>query len=486
MRQKKGLEALAVRAACLAMLICSPTARAQARARPIVLKGALLIDGTGRPPVENSVLVIAGDKVRAVGKVGSVRIPKGADVRDMSGKTIMPALINLHGHLGITSGLDQTARNYTEENIRSQLEKYLAYGVGTVGSFGQDRDLIYELRDKQRAGKLPGARFFTAGRGFSDAGGPSNPLDRRYHPKIPEEARGDVRELAGHHPDFVKIWVDDDLGRNRKMQPDIYQAIIDEAHRHHLRVFSHEFYLADAKGLLAAGIDGFAHSIRDQPVDSELIGAMKARNVFLIPTLVRDESTFCYAEGPSWLDDPFFQAGVGPEVLTALRSPALIAKFRRDPYLPKLRAAFEMGKKNLKTLSDAGVKIAFGTDSGAAGYRFQGFFEHRELQLMVEAGLTPMQAIVAATGTNAEVLGRKNEFGTLQPGRQADFLVLDANPLEDIHNTEKLSAVWQAGKAVQSVSAKQEARVQPAASGDLAAAGFRPPGSVMAEVERKL
>lgn len=472
MKQMKRHQPLAILAVSLAILTCSPPACAQATSRPVVLKGALLIDGTGRPPIENSVLVIEGEKVRAVGRAGSVRIPKGADVRDMSGKTIMPALINVHGHLGITSGLDQTAKNYTEENIESQLNKYLAYGVGTVGSFGQDRDLIYEVRDAQRAGKLGGARFFTAGRGFSDPGGPSNPLDRRYHPKTPEEARADVRELAGHHPDFVKIWVDDDLGRTPKMQPDVYQAIIDEAHRRQLRVFSHEFYLADAKGLLAAGIDGFAHSIRDQPVDNELIAAMKKRGIFLIPTLVRDESTFCYAEGPSWLGDPFFQAGIGPDVLAALRSPALMGKFRNDPYLPKLRAAFEMGKKNLKTLSDAGVKIAFGTDSGAAGYRFQGFFEHRELQLMVEAGLTPMQAIVAATGTSAEVLHGEKEFGTLQPGRQADLLVLDANPLDDIHNTEKLSAVWQAGKTVQAIWPNQQARLQPAASGYRAEAGL--------------
>jgi len=471
MKQMQRRQPLAILAMSLAILTCSPRARAQATSRPIVLKGALLIDGTGRPPIEKSVLVIQGGKIRAVGRAKAIRIPKGADVRDMSGKTIMPALINVHGHLGITSGLDQTAKNYTQENIESQLNKYLAYGVGTVGSFGQDRDLIYEIRDAQRAGKIGGARFFTAGRGFSDPGGPSNPLDRRYHPKTPDEGRADVRELAAHHPDFVKIWVDDDLGRTAKMQPDVYQAIIDEAHHHQLRVFSHMFYLADAKGLLAAGIDGFAHSIRDQPVDGELITAMKKQNIFLIPTLVRDESTFCYAEGPSWLDDPFFQAGIGSDVLAALRGPALMGKFRSDPYLPKLRAAFEMGKKNLKALSEAGVKIAFGTDSGAAGYRFQGFFEHRELQLMVEAGLTPMQAIVAATGTSAEVLRGQKEFGTLQPGRQADLLVLDANPLEDIHNTEKLSAVWQAGKTVQAVWPNQQAQAQAAAASERAEAG---------------
>jgi imidazolonepropionase-like amidohydrolase len=446
--------ALATLSVCLWTLIECPPATSQTKAGPIVFQGALLIDGTGRPPVENSVLVIQGGKVRAVGKAGSVRTPKGAKVEDVSGKTIMPAIINVHGHLGLTVKGEPSPQNYTEENIRSQLEKYLAYGVGTTGSFGQDQDLIYKVRDAQRAGSLPGARFFVAGRGFTAKVASPNPADHRYHPETPEEARANVRELAGHHPDFVKMWVDDDLGRTPKLQPPIYQAIIDEGHRQHLRVFAHEFYLADAKALLAAGLDGFAHSIRDQPVDSELINTMRERGVFLIPTLVRDESTFVYAKGPQWLDDPFFQAGLEPGVLDMLRGPALMEKFRQDAYLPKLQAGFEMGKKNLKTLYDAGIKIGFGTDSGAAGYRFQGYFEHRELQLMVEAGLTPMQAITIATGTSAAIL-RAKDLGTLEAGKQADFLVLDANPLDDIHNTEKLSEVWQAGKTVPHITAEQ-------------------------------
>jgi imidazolonepropionase-like amidohydrolase len=180
---------------------------------------------------------------------------------------------------------------------------------------------------------------------------------------------------------------------------------------------------------------------------------MKARGVFLIPTLVRDEVLFAYADNLKWLDDPFFKAGYDPAALAFVRSPDNVEKGRKDPDIAKYRAGLEMAKKNLKTLSDNGVKIAFGTDSGIPT-RFPGYFEHRELQLMVEAGLTPMQAIVAATGTNTEILGGAKEFGTLQAGRRADFLVLDANPLADIHNTEKLAAVWQSGKIVPSVSAK--------------------------------
>jgi imidazolonepropionase-like amidohydrolase len=426
-----------------------------------VLEGALLIDGSGRPPLANSVLIIADGRIRAIGKLGSMRYPDGADVVDLRGKIIMPALINLHGHLGQTrDGFNAAPDGYTAENLRDQLAKYLAYGVGTVVSLGTDQDLIYRLRDAQRAGELPGARLYTAGRGFGVKGGyPPGGAPKvkgavdRYRPQTPEQARAEVRELAALKPDFVKIWVDDDFGRMPKMKPEIFRAIIEEAHQQGLRVIAHVFYLADAKALVAAGVDGLGHSIRDQAVDADLIGAMKARGVFLIPTLVRDESTFAYGDPPRWLDDRFFQAGLELGVLTALKSPAFINQNRANPDRPRLRAAFEMGKKNLKTLFDAGVKIGFGTDSGPPT-RFQGCFEHRELQLMVESGLTPLQAIAAATRTSAETLGATSEFGTLAPGKQADFLVLDGDPLEDIHNTEELSAVWQAGKPLPPITAR--------------------------------
>src|ERR1700682_179311 len=395
----------------LGMPVAGPRAGAQAQTRQVVFKGARLIDGTGRPAIENSVLVIEGDHVVAAGKAGTVSIPKDANVQDGSGKTRMPALINLHGHLGLTSnGADSIPGHYTQENVVKQLNKYLSYGVGTVASFGQDEDAIYGIRDAQHAGTLSGARLFTAGRGFLEYTGKANPTDLLYRPQNPEEARADVRELAAHHPDYLKMWVDDNLGRGTKIQPAIYQAIIDEAHKQHIRVFAHEFYLGDAKALLAAGIDGFAHSIRDQAVDNELITSMKARGVFLIPTLVRDEVLFAYADNLKWVDDPFFQAGLEPGALAFIRNPQYVDKIRQDPDIAKYRAGLEMAKKNLKSLSDAGVKIAFGTDSGIPT-RFPGYNEHRELQLMVEAGLTPMQAIVAATATHAEVLKGARQCG---------------------------------------------------------------------------
>ncbi|MBZ5515364.1 MAG: amidohydrolase family protein [Acidobacteriia bacterium] len=437
-----------------------PLCSAQTPTNSLVLEGAMLIVGSGRPPLSNAVLIIEEGRIRAVGKLGAMRYPEGAEIVNLRGKTIMPTLINLHGHLGQTrDGFNEAPDGFTPENVRDQLAKYLAYGVGTVVSLGTDQDSVYELRDEQRAGELPGARLYTAGRGFGVKGGfpPGGPpkvkgaVDR-YRPQTPEQARADVRELATHKPDFVKIWVDDGFGRMPKIEPEIYRAIIEEAHQQGLRVVAHVFYLQDAKGLVQAGVDGLAHSIRDQAVDAELISSMKARGVFLIPTLVREESTFAYADSLRWLDDPLFQAGLEFSVLTALKSPAFVNKSRANPDLPKLRAAFEMANRNLKTLAQAGVKIGFGTDSGPP-LRFQGFFEHRELQLMVESGLTPMQAIVAATRTGAEILGASSEFGTLAPGKQADFLVLDGDPLEDIHKTEELSAIWQRGKRLPPITA---------------------------------
>jgi imidazolonepropionase-like amidohydrolase len=439
----------------VALLAHVPQASAgQAQAAAVVLEGARLIDGTGRPPTERSVLVIEDDTVRAAGTKDSIHVPKGVRVLNLSGKTIVPALIDLHCHLALTrDGLTQSGDNYTRENIAAQLQKFLNYGIGTVVSLGTDQDLIYELREAKRAGRQPGARLYTAGRGFGVPGGYPPALANaqdRYRPETAEQARAQVRELAAQHPDFVKIWVDDNFGRVPKMKPEIYRAIISEAHRQGLRVIAHVFYLADAQALVDAGVDGLGHSIRDQPVSAQLIAAMKAHGVIDIPTLVREESSFAFGltNGPAWRDDPYFQRSLAPGVLRTLESPAFVQKARSNPDLPKLRAALDMAEKNLKTMFESGAKVAFGTDAGPP-LRFQGYLEHRELQLMVESGLSPLEVLVCATHNSAEALGQGAKLGTLEPGKYADFLVLDSNPLDDIRNTEKLSAVWQAGKPVQ-------------------------------------
>jgi imidazolonepropionase-like amidohydrolase len=422
-----------------------------ARAAPaVVLEGARLIDGTGRPARDNAALVIDGGRITAVGTAGTLRRPKGARVIDVHGRTIMPGLISAHSHAGLVTGTANRADAYTREAVQNAAIVYEQYGVTSVVTLGLNRDLVYELRDQQKQGTFPGASIFTAGRGIGAPDGtPPQPVapDQIYRPTTPELARAAVREMAGHHVDIVKIWVDDNFGRFTKMPPEVYRAVIDECHKHGLRVAAHVFYLADAKALVAAGVDVLAHSVRDLPVDAELVRALKSRGVFYIPTLSVDESFFVFAEQPEVMNDEFFTRAVSPELVQMFQSKAYRDKVQANPAVPKEKAALTVALGNLKTLHDAGAKVAFGTDSGALPERIPGWGEHHELELMVRAGLTPMDAIVAATRTSAALI-KATDRGTLEPGKRADFLVLAADPLADIRNTRQLVTVWHAGREV--------------------------------------
>jgi imidazolonepropionase-like amidohydrolase len=372
-------------------------------------------------------------------------------VVDLNGRTIIPGLINAHGHVGLVAGGQNRADAYTRENVQAQLLQYERYGVTSVLTLGLNRDLVYEIRDQQRRGAVPGASLFTAGRGVgAPAGAPPVPAapDQVYRPKTPEEAVADVEEAVAHKPDYFKIWVDDVFGKFPRMEPAVFKATIEAAHRHGIKVASHVFYLADAKAVISSGVDALAHSVRDQPVDDELVAMMKQRGTFYVATLNVDASFFAFADDPGMLDDPFLTGALPPESVQQFRSPEYRARVASDPNVPKARAALANGMRNLKTLHARGVHIAFGTDSGANPARIQGWAEHRELELMVGAGLTPMEALVAATRGSATMLG-VSDRGTLEKGKRADFLVLAANPLDDIRNTRKLVSVWHDGREIQ-------------------------------------
>jgi imidazolonepropionase-like amidohydrolase len=438
-------------AMCLTIVLGLLTSVQGQTSRVVVLQGARLIDGTGQPPRENAALVIEGDHISAIGTVGKMHYPKGARVIDMRGRTIVPSLINGHGHLGVVLGTGQSPNAYTRENVQNAVLQYEQYGVTSVLVMGLNRDLVYELRDEQKTGTFPGASIFTAGRGIGVPGAaPPVPVapDQVYRPTTAEEARAEVRDMASHHVDMIKIWVDDIFGRFSKMQPEVYAAIIDEAHKHGIKVAAHVFYLADAKALVADGVDVLAHSVRDQKVDADLIKAMKSRGLFYIPTLTVDESFYVFAEQPELMANPFFTQAVSPDLLKMFQSPEYRAKAEGDPNLAKNKAAHATAMQNLKLLQEAGVRVAFGTDSGAFPTRIPGWAEHRELELMVDSGLTPMEAIVAATRVSAGLL-QANDRGTLEPGKRADLIVLAANPLDDIRNTRRMVAIWHAGREVQ-------------------------------------
>ena len=424
----------------------------------LVLTGARIIDGTGGAPLKNGVVVLDGKQILEIGPADKVQAPPGAEVVDVHGKSIIPALISAHSHLGLCQGaLGPKPENYTRENVQHQLEQYERYGVLTVMSLGVNKDILYAWREEQRMGKLDGADIFTADRGLGvQRGAPPFPLlqDQVYRPTSIEEARADVRESVARHPDLIKIWLDDLFGTAPKMEPEIFQAVIeqahaiaDEAHKSKLKVAAHIFYLSDAKALVKAGIDIIAHSVRDQPVDAEFIEAMKANGVVYIPTLDLDESQFIFADQPAWMQEPFFTKAVDPVLLERWKSLLYAKEMQANPNTPKNKAAAAIGQRNLKTLFDAGVKVAFGTDSGALPTRVQGFAEHRELQLLVQAGLSPAEAIVCATKNSAEVIGASDR-GTLEPGKKADLLVLDGNPLDDIRNTMKIDMIIHEGKRI--------------------------------------
>lgn len=416
----------------------------------VLLKNVTLIDGTGAAPKQQMSILIKDGQIEKIAK-GNLIESSNYRVVDLSGKTIMPALICAHAHIGVLQGDAISAENYTRENIIHQLKRYEQYGVGAVLCMGTDRPLIFHgLLDSSQAGLLPGARFYSAGYGFSTPGGPPGGswTDHLFRPSTSAQVPAEIDSLAVLHPTVVKIWVDDFGGHSEKMKPSIYQAIIREAHKHGLRVAAHLYYLEDARRLVDAGLDIIAHSIRDQVIDNELLKKMKEKGVIYIPTLTRDEFTYIYADKPGWMDDAFFKASLEPGVYEMISSKPYQDRVMNSPDYEANKHAVEIAMKNLKKIYDAGILVALGTDSGAEPARAQGFAEQLELELMVESGLTPLQAIQVGTKNAAICLKINKSQGTLEPGKKADFIVLSDNPGKDIKNSRKIVSVWKNGLEV--------------------------------------
>jgi imidazolonepropionase-like amidohydrolase len=384
------------------LLAANPVNAQPGTTKLVVLKNVRVIDGLGGSPLEAAAIVIDAAKIKAVGPVGKVNWPASSKVIDYQGKTVLPGLISDHSHVGQVNGAGTGAENYNRENILRQLRQYEVYGVTTITALGLNGNLFYQLQPELHKGTLPGADLFGADRGVGVPNGapPVSVSDTQlYRVDTPEQAIKAVDEMAGRHPDLLKLWLDDFHGTLRvKMAPEVYKAVIDEAHKKGLRVAAHIYYLADAKGVVDAGVDVIAHGVRDQPIDEAFIHSMKERSVWYIPTLDLDESTYIFAESPSWIAGPFFQHALQPALLAQVDDPAWRAKtLANSQQVQTSKASLAMNQRNLKALYDAGVKVGFGTDSGATPLRVPGFAEHRELELMVEAGLNPLQAIDVAT-----------------------------------------------------------------------------------------
>jgi imidazolonepropionase-like amidohydrolase len=390
----------------------TPTVQAPAPSASNVtaFEGARVIVGDGSAPIENAVFVVENARFVQVGRRGDVQVPAGAARVDLTGKTVMPAIVDTHTHMPTT-----------REALIERLQQKAYYGVGAVASLGQDTgDLALQVRDEL----VPnGAMLRTAGRGITmpEQGRTEAP----YWVTNEAEARKAVQELAARKVDLVKIWVDDRDGKYKKLGPDLYGAIIDEAHKHGLRVTAHIFTLEDAKGLLRAGLDAFAHSVRDRDIDQEGLTLFKQHANLVVAPNLPDRGV---ATDVSWL------AGSIPAgELKKLQEAATDR--------PQAQQAYGIQARNLTKIHAAGVKIVLGTDGGVP------WSHHVEMADMVAAGMKPADVIVASTKHAAEFL-RLNDVGTIAEGRRADFIALDANPLDDITNTRKINSVYLRGAAI--------------------------------------
>jgi imidazolonepropionase-like amidohydrolase len=395
----------------------SATALGQTPATGVtVFEGARVIVGDAHAPIENASFVVNGSRFVQVGKASDVRVPAGAARVSLAGKTVMPAIIDTHTHL-----------SQTREMLIDDLRRRAYFGVGAAMSLGQDTtDASFQVR----AETMPGlARFFTAGRGITapEPGRTTAP----FWVTTTAEARKAVQDNAAKKVDIIKIWVDDRMGTVKKLSPELYRAVIDEAHKDGLRVIAHIYTLEDAKGTLAAGLDAFAHGVRDKDLDEEFMALVKRHPNLVLGPNMPDRGVMTNIE---WL-----RQSLGAAEFETLQ--------KSNTNRPDAQAFWGIQARNLAKMSAAGVRIVVGTDGNTP------YAPHVEMADMAAAGMTPMQVIVAATGNGAQFL-RMTDTGTIERNKSADFLVLDANPLDDITNTRKISSVYLRGAAVDRSSYK--------------------------------
>ena len=406
----------------LTVLLQASTALAQVTA----IQHATVIDGTGAGPRADVTLVLENGRIREMGPSSSLRLPAGANAIDATGKFVVPGIINAHGHVG--------------ENRDPQLRQYARYGVTTTTSMAIDPDDIAQFKDEQKRGALRGARILTVKYRFSTLPVPGPAI------RTPEAARAKVDEIVAAGADYIKVWVDGQEGKVPRLTPEFCAAVFEQARKHGKITMAHIVEHEDARKMVELGVNILVHGVRDRTLDADFIATLKRKNVSVVPTLAREEFLFVYGQSPPWLEDPFFRKGLRGDQMGGLG--AKIEQQAKAGNLARLKQAFETDKINLKKLVDGGVRVALGTDSGGDPQRYfiQGFAEHHQMELMVEAGLTPMQVIQSFSGKAAETLRIDKDFGTLAKGKTADLLVLDKNPLEDIRNMRSIAAVYLGGR----------------------------------------
>ncbi len=412
-----------------------------------VVEGATLIDGISNQPVQDAVLVIDGTTIQSVGPSGSVSVPDGAERINAAGKTIIPGLFAMHTHVAMGEGMERNPRFYNRERIQRDANAYLYYGVTHVLSLGMDLEPMRGFLADQQLGRTSGARLYSSGIGFAAENGfePGGFADVN-RPRTVSEAQEMVRlEIEDKNVDAIKIWVDDVRGSVPKLDPEIYGAIIEYVRMRNIPVFAHMRDLEDGKELIRRGVTALVHTAPE--VDEELLQLASDRGVTLMPTLAGAYGARAYAEGASFLSDPGLPHLFPASVLETLGSAEYQERIANSTNLDEARDQYERATDFVAQAAEAGIPFFIGSDSGPPT-RFPGFWEHREMELLVGAGLTPMEAVRAATINGARVLGVDQEYGSLEAGKTADFVILNANPLTDIINSRNIDSVWMNGQPV--------------------------------------
>ncbi len=401
----------------------------------LVFTNATIWDGTESAAYANSALITHFGDVLEIIDMNDPDFPEEAVTVDLDGRYVIPGLINAHGHVGMARGLETGQDVRTRDNVIDQLQLYASYGVTTVVSLGDEPEAAFGVRNEGNFSGQRMARLYLAG-----------PV---LNPASPDEVRSEVSDLMERNPDWTKIRVDDGLGTREKMSPEVYSAIIEEAHEHDTPLAAHIVTLEDAKGILQNNGNLIAHSIRDEPVDSELIDLMMERDICITPTLTREISTYIYAEEPDFFDDPFFLSRADPDVIDQLRDPGIQEQYTGEA-ADYYREALPLAIENMMTLHNAGIRVAMGTDSGPPA-RFQGYFEHMEMEMKQEAGMTPAEVLLSATGYAAQCMGIDDRVGTLESGKAADFIVVEQDPFNDIRNLREIYSVYIGAQRVDAV-----------------------------------
>ena len=425
----------------IAATLLSTTAYAQ---QSVVYEDGRLIIGDGSAAIENGTFVVQNGHITAIGS--AVTVPAGATRVNLAGKTVMPALINVHVHIGYEKYTSWGAKNYTADNVLDHLQREAFYGTAATQSVGSSPlEASLQFQREQQAGKFPPASQFFFIPGYAPPnGGPdevlreaTNALHAINEVSTGEEARASVRKMAGLGIKAVKIWVDDRRGTYPKMTPEVYNAIIDEAHKRGMLVHAHATTLADQKAVVRAGADVLVHLVQGEKLDDEYLALLKEKKPYWATVIsLGDPTAVCE-------HDPFFEQAMPASVIARIRATTTRRPLAPScgPPAPNAATREAIIEYNFPRMIAAGVRVVLGTDTGIEPGHTFGSGEHVEMARWVQLGLTPSQAITAATQRPAELLGLE-DMGTLAVGKRANFIVLDANPLEDIRNTRRISSVY--------------------------------------------